>query len=291
MDERPDNSEQLMNILLVMDQEKRSSYLPRVTRKRRGNVTAEYPEFGKIRTVGKDGKIWFCARDIAASLGYANTRDAIDRHCKQKGVCIHDIPTTGGRQKVKFIDEGNVYRLIAGSRLPSAERFESWIFDELVPHTLKEGGYLLEKEGETDAELLSRALQLAEDKLKERDRYISGLEKENALNSLKLNLQAPKVHYFDQVLRSSSTYTATQIAKELGMSGRELNLRLKTLGIQFRQSGTWLLTARYQKEGYTRTHTHSWQSRCGETGTAMHTVWTEKGRLFIHCLFSSLPLF
>ena len=137
MDERPDNSEQLMNILLVMDQEKRSSYLPRVTRKRRGNVTAEYPEFGKIRTVGKDGKIWFCARDIAASLGYANARDAIDRHCKQKGVCIHDIPTTGGRQKVKFIDEGNVYRLIAGSRLPSAERFESWIFDELVPHTLK----------------------------------------------------------------------------------------------------------------------------------------------------------
>ena len=232
-------------------------------------IIAEHPEFGKIRTVEKDGKIWFCARDIAASLGYANTRDAIDRHCKQKGVCIHDIPTTGGRQKVKFIDEGNVYRLIAGSRLPSAERFESWIFDELVPHTLKEGGYLLEKEGETDAELLSRALQLAEDKLKERDRYISGLEKENALNSLKLNLQAPKVHYFDQVLRSSSTYTATQIAKELGMSGRELNLRLKTLGIQFRQSGTWMLTARYQKEGYTRTHTHSWQSRCGETGTAI----------------------
>ena len=291
MDERPDNSEQLMNILLVMDQEKRSSYLPRVTRKRRGNVTAEYPEFGKIRTVGKDGKIWFCAKDVAASLGYANTRDAIDRHCKQKGVCVHDIPTRGGRQKIKFIDEGNVYRLIAGSRLPSAERFESWIFDDLVPRTLKEGGYLLDIKGETDSELLSRALQLAEDKLKERDRYISGLEKENALNSLKLNLQAPKVHYFDQVLRSSSTYTATQIAKELGMSGRELNLRLKTLGIQFRQSGTWLLTARYQKEGYTRTHTHSWQSRCGETGTAMHTVWTEKGRLFIHCLFSSLPLF
>ena len=291
MDERPDNSEQLMNILLVMDQEKRSSYLPRVTRKRRGNVTAEHPEFGKIRTVEKDGKIWFCARDIAASLGYANTRDAIDRHCKQKGVCVHDIPTRGGRQKIKFIDEGNVYRLIAGSRLPSAERFESWIFDDLVPRTLKEGGYLLDIKGETDSELLSRALQLAEDKLKERDRYISGLEKENALNNLKLNLQAPKVHYFDQVLRSSSTYTATQIAKELGMSGRELNLRLKTLGIQFRQSGTWLLTARYQKEGYTRTHTHSWQSRSGETGTAMHTVWTEKGRLFIHCLFSSLPLF
>ena len=131
---------------------------------------------------------------------------------------------------------------------------------------------------------------LAENKLKERDRRISELKKENALNALRLGLQAPKIRYFDEVLRSSSTYTPTQIAKELGMSGRELNLRLKALGIQFRQSGTWMLTARYQKEGYTRTHTHSWQSRSGETGTAMHTVWTEKGRLFIHCLFSSLPL-
>ena len=72
-------------------------------------VIAEHPEFGKIRTVEKDGKIWFCAKDVAASLGYANTRDAIDRHCKPKGVCVHDIPTRGGRQKIKFIDEGNVY--------------------------------------------------------------------------------------------------------------------------------------------------------------------------------------
>ena len=234
-------------------------------------VITEHPEFGKVRTVEAGGRVWFCARDVASALGYANPKDAVNRHCRPKGVCVHDLLTAGGRQKVKFIDEGNLYRLMACSRLPSAERFESWIFDELVPRTLKEGGYLLEKEGETDAELLSRTLQLAEAKLRERDRYISGLEKENALNALKLSLQAPKVRYFDEVLHSPSTYTVTQIAKELGMSGRELNRRLKALGIQFRLGGTWLLTARYQKEGYTRTHTHSWQSRCGETGTAMHT--------------------
>lgn len=88
-------------------------------------IIAEHPEFGKIRTVEKDGKIWFCARDIAASLGYANTRDAIDRHCKQKGVCIHDIPTTGGRQKVKFIDEGNVYRLIYNPQIKISAESET----------------------------------------------------------------------------------------------------------------------------------------------------------------------
>ena len=137
-------------------------------------------------------------------------------------------------------------------------------------------------QGESDAQLLSRALLLAEERIKERDRHISRLKEENALSALKLERQAPKVRYFDEVLRSKSTYTATQIAKELGMSGRELNNRLRMLGVQFRQSGTWLLTAPYQKEGFTLTHTHLWQSRDGESGTAMHTVWTERGRLFIH---------
>jgi len=249
-------------------------------------VITEHPEFGKVRTVEAGGRVWFCARDVASALGYANPKDAVNRHCRPKGVRVHDLLTAGGRQKVKFIDEGNLYRLMAGSRLPSAERFESWIFDDLVPRTLKEGGYLLDIKGETDSELLSRALLLAENKIKERDRHISVLEEKNARNSIELSLQAPKVRYFDEVLHSASTYTTTQIAKELGMSGRELNYRLKLLGVQFRQSGTWMLTARYQKEGYTRTHTHIWQNRNGETGTAMHTVWTERGRLFIHHLLN-----
>lgn len=251
-------------------------------------IIAEHPQFGKVRTIENEGQVWFCAADVAQALGYANTNDAVTRHCKARGIVFYDTPTAGGRQRVKFIDEGNLYRLITGSRLPSAERFESWIFDELVPHTLKEGGYLLEKKGESEAELLSRALLLAEGRLRERDRHISALKEENALNIFKLKLQAPKVRYFDEVLRSTSTYTVTQIAKELGMSGRELNLRLKILGIQFRQSGTWLLTARYQKRGYTQTHTHKWQNRNGETGTSMHTVWTELGREFIHRLLDKV---
>ena len=86
-----------------------------------------------------------------------------------------------------------MYRLIAGSRLPSAERFESWIFDDLVPRTLKEGGYLLDIKGENDSELLSRALLLAENRIKERDRHISVLEEKNAQNAIKLSRQAPKV--------------------------------------------------------------------------------------------------
>lgn len=139
----------------------------------------EHPEFGRIRTLEIDGKIWFCASDVAAALGYSNPRDAVVRHCKPMGVVAYDTPTRSAVQKIKYISEGNVYRLIAGSKLPSAEKFESWIFDELVPETLKNGGYLLKKNGETDNELLARAILLAQNRIKERDSRISALEKEN----------------------------------------------------------------------------------------------------------------
>ena len=138
----------------------------------------EHPEFGRIRTLEIDGKIWFCASDVAAALGYSNPRDAVVRHCKPMGVVVYDTPTRSAVQKIKYISEGNVYRLIAGSKLPSAEKFESWIFDELVPETLKNGGYLLKKNGETDNELLARAILLAQNRIKERDSRISALEKE-----------------------------------------------------------------------------------------------------------------
>ena len=160
----------------------------------------EHPEFGRIRTLEIDGKIWFCASDVAAALGYSNPRDAVVRHCKPMGVVVYDTPTRSAVQKIKYISEGNVYRLIAGSKLPSAEKFESWIFDELVPETLKNGGYLLKKNGETDNELLARAILLAQNRIKERDSRISALEKENNYAILKLKLQAPKVQYYDKVL-------------------------------------------------------------------------------------------
>ena len=247
----------------------------------------EHPEFGRIRTLDIDGKIWFCASDVASALGYSNPRDAIVRHCKTMGVVVYDTPTRSAVQKIKYINEGNVYRLIAGSKLPAAEKFESWIFDELVPETLRNGGYILNKKGETDNELLARAVLPAQNRIKERDSRISALEKENNFVLLKLSLQAPKVLYYDKVLQSQSTYTITQIAKELGMSAGSLNKRLKWAGIQFRQSGQWMLKAPYQNQGYTATRTHIWENRTGETGTALLTVWTEKGRLFIHYLFEA----
>lgn len=94
--------------------------------------------------------------------------------------------------------------------------------------------------------------------------------------------QAPKVEYCDTVLNSKGTYNTNLIAKELGTSAVSLNRQLKDLGIQYKQADTWVLTAKHQNEGYTKTKTFTYTSGTGETSTSMQTVWTEKGRKFIH---------
>ena len=97
--------------------------------------------FGQLHTIEEDGKILFCASDVAKALGYSNPRDAISRHCR--GVVKRDTLTQGGIQAIAFIPEGDVYRLITHSKLPGAEKFESWVFDEVLPSLRKDGYYSL----------------------------------------------------------------------------------------------------------------------------------------------------
>ena len=97
-------------------------------------------EFGEIRTTEtENGQILFCGMDIAKALGYSNPRKAIADHCKEKGVTKRDTLTKGGLQKLTYIDEGNVYRLIVHSKLPNVENFELWIFNEVIPAMRKTG--------------------------------------------------------------------------------------------------------------------------------------------------------
>ncbi|MBR6648931.1 MAG: phage antirepressor KilAC domain-containing protein [Bacteroidaceae bacterium] len=97
--------------------------------------------------------------------------------------------------------------------------------------------------------------------------------------------QAPKVEYHDAVLTSTITYTVTQIAKEFGCGAETLNRKLRERGVQYKQSGQWLLYAKYQDKGYTKTITRQYTGATGQTHTSQLTVWTEAGRRFIHSLF------
>lgn len=97
--------------------------------------------FGQLRTIEEDGKILFCASDVAKALGYAVPRKAVFDHCK--GVTKRYAPTNSGMQEMSFIPEGDVYRLITHSKLPGAEKFESWVFDDVLPTLRKDGSYSL----------------------------------------------------------------------------------------------------------------------------------------------------
>ncbi len=130
----------------------------------------------------------------------------------------------------------------------------------------------------------SVVLQLAQNFAEEQEKR-KLLEQQNALQSAELQKQAPKVAYCDEVLQSTSTYTTNQIAKELGMSAITLNKKLHLMGVQYKQNGTWLLYHKYQNKGYTKTITYPYTNSKGETGTSMQTVWTEKGRQFVHSSF------
>lgn len=96
-------------------------------------------EFGQIRTVTKDNKTYFAGSDVAKALGYAIPHKAVQTHCK--GVLKWNIPTNSGNQDILFITEGDVYRLIMKSKLPNAEKFETWVMEEVLPTIRKTGHY------------------------------------------------------------------------------------------------------------------------------------------------------
>ncbi|MDE6665187.1 MAG: nucleotide exchange factor GrpE [Ruminococcus sp.] len=119
-------------------------------------------EFGTVRTLNtEDGKVLFCGADVAKALGYSNARDALLRHCKEDGVVKHDIIDSMGRiQQSKFIMEGNVYRLITHSKLPNAEHFEVWVFDNVLPEIRRTGSY-----GNINIESIYKRLEVLENKI------------------------------------------------------------------------------------------------------------------------------
>lgn len=101
------------------------------------------PEFGSIRTLEIDGKPYFVGKDIADMLGYSNSRRALKDHCRW--VTFRYVPHPQNPEKeigMSFIPESDIYRLIVRSKLPAAEKFERWVFDEVLPSIRKSGGYI-----------------------------------------------------------------------------------------------------------------------------------------------------
>lgn len=162
------------------------------------------PEFGSVRMLDENGKILFCASDVAKALGYTNAPDAVNRHCR--AIVKRDTPISGKIQEINFIPEGDVYRLITHSKLPGAEKFESWVFDDVLPAIRKTGSYNAPQL--TRSQLLATALIAAHEELEEKDKQIAEL--------------TPKGIFADAVSASSQSILVGEMAKLLSQNGIQM---------------------------------------------------------------------
>lgn len=235
------------------------------------------PEFGDIRTVEIDGKPYFVANDVARALGYVETAKAIRTHCK--GVSEMDIPSKGGIQCMKVIPEGDIYRLIVRSKLPSAEKFETWVFDEVIPSIRKNGGYIVGQETLSDEELMAKAILVAQKKIAERDKII---EKQR----LKIEADKPKTIFADAVSTSHTSILIGDLAKLICQNGVQTGQ--KRLFQWMRENGYLMKTGasynmpmqRYIEQGLFEVKESSVQNPDGSVRVTRTTKVTGKGQLY-----------
>lgn len=249
-----------------------------------------HPLFGNVRMFVDNGKPWFCATDIATSLGYANPRDAISTHCKPASVVICDVGVQTGLKKdgtpaiqmksMKFINEGNIYRLTAKSELPKAEEFESWIFDDLVPTIINTGSYSLQVPQSFSEALLLAAQQQMQ--IEEQQKQIEQKNKVIASKSAQIVELEKESEYTRVILLNKGTTLVTQIAQDYGMSARKFNAFLRDLKIQHKVREQWILYAPYINCGYVQSATHPIKHKDGRDDVSLNTEWTQKGRLFLY---------
>lgn len=235
--------------------------------------------FGEIRTVEDGGKVLFCGSDVAKALGYSNAHDAIVRHCRAS--VKRATPISGKVQEINFIPEGDVYRLITHSKLPTAQEFEHWVFDEVLPTIRRNGAYMTDSTLEQALTSPDFLIELAT-RLKAEKEKNTRLETTVAVQNQQILELKPKASYYDVVLNCKDLLSTTEIAKDYGKSAKWLNKLLHEKGIQFKQGNIWLLYQKYAEKGYTSTKTQTFNGNDGTVHTKTHTYWTQKGRLFIY---------
>lgn len=243
-------------------------------------------EFGNVRTLMFNNEPYLVGKDVAVALGYAKPENALSAHVDDEDKTITLIQGSGSNYKsnTTIINESGLYSLVFSSQLPTAKKFKRWVTSEVLPALRKNGGYIVATSEDTPELIMARALQVAQATI---DRHKKQLELANeriALQGEQLKSQVPKVEYYDQVLQSEGTMTTRQLAMSLGMTANTLNKKLCNAGIQFRQSGMYILHAPYSSYNLTSVHSYPYMTSDGRTLTKQYLVWNERGKQFVTML-------
>lgn len=193
-------------------------------------------DFGQVRTLVIDNEPWFVGKDVATALGYGEGKslaNAIANHVDQDDKGVTKIMTPGGKQDMVIINESGMYSLVLSSKLEGAKKFKKWVTSEVLPSIRKNGVYATDKMIHDIVENPDLGIELFT-RLKEERAARLKAEQTNAI-----------------LMHVKKTYTASEIAKELGMrSAIELNKWLEEQGIQYKVNDTWLPKAEYADRGF-----------------------------------------
>ena len=236
-------------------------------------------EFGRVRVIEEDGNYLFCAKDVAEALGYAVPRKAIYDHCRY--VLKRNLPHPQSETKtvqMLFISEGDVYRLIVHSKLPSAERFERWVFDEVLPTIRKHGAYMTREKLWEVATSPEALLKLCSELLAEREEN-AVLREENAL------LEG-KAAFFDLFIDMKQSTNLRTTAKELVVPERRfVRFLLEQRFVYRTASGNVLPYAKPSNDGL-----FCVRDFCNHGHTGSYTLVTPQGKLHFARLRESILL-
>lgn len=226
-----------------------------------------------------DGQVYFEAEASAIGLGISQIKNG-KVYVRWENVSKYLSQHVG---KGDWITEPQFYKLAFKASNEVAEKFQDWVASEVLPSIRKHGAYLTDQKIEEILSDPDTIIKLATDLKAERERRMIA---EQQVNELK-----PKASYYDLVLKNKSLVTISQIAKDYGMSGQEMNAKLHELKVQYKQGSTWLLYSKYQQTGWTQSQTK--MVGRNKEKAVMYTKWTQKGRLGLYELLKRngiLPL-
>ena len=173
------------------------------------------PDFGQIRTIQQNGEPWFVGKDVADILGYQNGSRDVNRHVDEDDRQNYQNGTFESNRGLTIINESGLYSLILYSKMPKAKEFKRWVTSEVIPAIRKTGGYIAGSENMTDAEIMAKAVLVAQSTIRQRDQRIKELESDVAAAKA-------KVLFADAVSASDSTILIGDLAKILKQNGHPI---------------------------------------------------------------------
>ena len=262
----------------------------------------ENDEFGQLSVVVKNNKEYIEAIEVATILGYSNPRDAVNRHCDEDGVVFSDVGVVTGIRKdnseiiqvvtKKFIDEGNLYRLIVKSKLPSAKKFEKWVMEEVLPSIRKHGAYMSEEVISKTLDNPDFIIEIATKLKYERQQRKLLEEKAKSLEAT-IIIDKPYTNFGKTIATSSDAITIGQFAKVL--NNNNINIGRNRLFTILRDNGYLIKVGKdknmpkqvYVKQGLFKVAESVVKTVKGELLTAT-TLITGKGQMYFLELFDNL---